>query len=154
MNDILWTMATSSLALSIVAVVSLAALVVGYFPLLKYFPVIGPYVAAAKLVSYIQIGLLCLLIGARIADERQEVKDLNSIVEAKTIDLNATVEAEKEASDARDQLAKQEAADQERIAGYETALKARPGNCTLTIDDRDRMRQRKPSRLPLAPAGN
>jgi len=42
-GDIFWTIATSYPALCFDGVVLLAALVVGYFPLLKYFPVIGPW---------------------------------------------------------------------------------------------------------------
>jgi hypothetical protein len=141
-SDLFWDVATSYSALCFVAAVLLAALVVGYFPLLKYFPVIGPYVPVARLVAIFAIGLLGFLAGFRISDERDAIKDLKSEIEAKTIDLNATVEAEDEANKARALLAKQAEANQERIAGYEEALKKRPvGDCILTDDDRKWMRK-------------
>lgn len=147
MSDVFWNIATSYPALCFDAVVLLAALVVGFFPLLNYVPVIGPYVPVARLVAILMSGLLAFLVGFRIADERDAMKDLKSEVEAKTIDLDATVEAEKEASAARALLAAQAVADQERIAGYEKALKARPvGDCILTDDDRSWMRKPPASR--------
>jgi hypothetical protein len=141
-SDLFWDVATSYTALCFVAAVLLAALVVGYFPLLEYFPVIGPYVPVARLVAILAFGLLGFLVGFRISDEREAMKNLKSEVEAKTIDLNATVEAEDQANAARTELAKQAIADQERIAGYEEAIKKRPvGDCVLTDDDRKWMRK-------------
>jgi hypothetical protein len=141
-SDIFWTIATSYMALCFDAVLLLAALVVGYFPLLKYLPVIGPYVPVARLIATIMLVLMSFLIGFRISDEREAIKNLKSEVEAKTIDLNATVEAEDQANAARTELAKQAIADQERIAGYEEVLKKRPvGDCVLTDDDRKWMRK-------------
>jgi hypothetical protein len=142
MADIFWTIATSYTALCFDAVVLLAALVVGYFPLLRYFPVIGPYVPEARFMAIVMIALMAFLIGFRISDEREAMKNLKSEVEAKTIDLNATVDAENEANAARIELAQQAVADQKRIEGYEAALKSRPnGACALTDDDRKWMRK-------------
>ena len=76
--DAFWWVAYSYVSLSIIGLILLAALVVGYFPLLKYFPVIGPYVLVGKLVSFIAVALLCFLVGARTADERQEIKHLQA----------------------------------------------------------------------------
>ncbi len=65
MVDLFWTVATSYVVLGLVGLILLAALVVGYFPLLKWFPVIGSYVPVARLVSTLAMGLLCLLLGFR-----------------------------------------------------------------------------------------
>jgi hypothetical protein len=142
MADIFWTIATSYPALCVDAVVLLAALVVGYFPLLKYFPVIGPYVPEARFMALVMIVLMAFLVGFRISDEREAMKNLKSEVEAKTVDLNATIDAENDANAARIELAQQAVADQKRITDYEAALKLRPnGVCALTDDDRKWMRK-------------
>src|SRR4051794_34070513 len=133
MVDFFWDIATSSAALGLVGLVLLAALVVGYFPLLKWLPIVGPYVPVARLVVILTAALLCFLIGFRVADERAEALNLRNKVEAMAIDLEAADEAAKESDKAKAELAKQAQADQERIEKYEAALKARPdGGCVLT----------------------
>ena len=52
MASLFWTVATSYAALTIDGVILLVCLIVGYFPLAKYLPVVGPYVEAAKLVEF------------------------------------------------------------------------------------------------------
>jgi hypothetical protein len=44
-----WNVATSKLALGLDGFLFLLALVVGYLPLVKYLPVIGPFVPTARL---------------------------------------------------------------------------------------------------------
>ena len=147
MGDLFWDIATSYLALAIDGVVLIAALVVGYFPLLKYLPAIGPYVPAAKLVSFLMAGLMCFLIGFRVSDDRAEAKTLRSEIAARTIDLNAAQDAARQADEARAQLAEQTKQDQERIADYEKALKARPdAACALNDDDLRWLHDGKPGR--------
>lgn len=147
MGDIFWDIATSYVMLSAIGAVFVAALVVGYFPLLKWFPVIGQYVPVARLVVLIAAGLLCFLVGFRVSDGRAEAKNLRSIIEANNIDLEAASEAAKEADRAKAELEKQAQADQERIERYEAALKARPdGGCALTDDDLRWLRNDKTGR--------
>lgn len=136
MSDVFWDIAVSYPALCFVAVVLLAALIVGYFPLLKYLPVLGPYVPVARLAAFLAVGLLCFLVGFRISDEREAAKNLKSELAAKTVDLQAANDAYEQSAMERTELANQAKADQERIAGYETVLKDRPsGGCELTADD-------------------
>lgn len=136
MGDLFWDIATSSPVLGIIGLVLAAALVVGYFPLLKWFPVIGQYVPAARLVVIIAAALLCFLVGFRLSDEREEAKSLRLKIEAQSIDLEAAEDAAKQADAARAELAKQAQDDQERIADYAEQLKKRPnGACTLGPDD-------------------
>lgn len=77
-TDWMWWIAYSYVSLAAIGIVLIAALVVGYFPLLKWFPIIGPYVPVGKLVSLLAASLLCFLVGARTADERQEAKQLKA----------------------------------------------------------------------------
>ena len=116
MGDLFWDIATSSPVLWFVAAVLGAALIVGYFPLLKWLPMIGQYVPVARLVVILTAALLCFLIGFRVADERAETAALRNKVAAQAIDLEAADEAAKESDKAKAELAEQAKADQERIA--------------------------------------
>ncbi len=136
MADAFWNFATSSWMLGIDGLILAAALIVGYIPLGKYMPVIGPYVPVAKLISFLMAALICFLIGFRISDEREEAKSLKIQLAAKQVDLEAANDAAEQAQMARDELAKQAQSDQERIADYAEQLKKRPnGACTLSPDD-------------------
>lgn len=144
MADMFWNIATSSVVLGFIGLILTAALVVGYFPLLKWFPVIGQYVPAARLVVVIAAAMLCFLVGFRLSDEREEAKSLKMQLAAKEIDLTAAQNATDQADAARAELAKQARDDQERIADYAEQLKKRPnGACTLGPDDFDGVRDRK-----------
>jgi hypothetical protein len=134
--DWFWWLATSHIALSIVATLLVAALVVGFVPFLKYAPVIGPYVPVAKLAAFLSFGLLCALLDRRSADTRAELSQLR-------LDLAFS----------QSQLANQKAAaaDKARLAAasgaaavdaqmkandYEQRLASRPlGGCALDDDD-------------------
>lgn len=72
--SIFWTVATSYIVLGAVGVILVAALIVGYFPLLKWFPVIGEYVPVGKLVSLLAMGLLCGLLAVRMTSERYDAR--------------------------------------------------------------------------------
>jgi len=135
-GDLFWDIATSGPVLSLLALVLLAAAIVGYFPLLKWFPVIGQYVAAARLVLILVAALICFLLGFRVSDQRAEAAALRARLEAAHVDLEAADQAAKQADKARAELAEQAQADQERIADYAEQLKKRPnGACTLGPDD-------------------
>lgn len=136
MGDFFWDIATSSPVLGAVAAILGAALVVGYFPLLKWFPVVGQYVPAARLAVILSAALLCFLVGFRVSDEREEAKSLRLQLAAKQVDIDAANDAAAEADEARQKLAEQASTDQKRIAYYATQLKRRPnGACALTPDD-------------------
>ena len=85
MGDIFWDVATSFPALGLNGLLLLVAGVVGWFPLLKYLPGIGAYVPAARLVAVLVALLICFLVGFRVADEREEAKNLRvTIARAKS----------------------------------------------------------------------
>lgn len=79
--------ATSFLALGLNGALLLVAGVVGWFPLLRYLPGIGSYVPAARLVAALVALLICFLVGFRVADEREEAKNLRATVTALEADL-------------------------------------------------------------------
>jgi hypothetical protein len=72
--SIFWAVTTSYIVLGLVGAILVGALVVGYFPLLKWFPVVGQYVPVGKLVSLLAMGALCGLLGVRMTAERYDAK--------------------------------------------------------------------------------
>lgn len=126
MTDLFWDVATSYPVLGLIGAVFVAALVVGYFPLLKWFPMIGQYVPAARLVVLIAAGLLCFLIGFRVSDGREEAKRLSDSLKFKQLELDtqketaATAERLRKAAEANaDNLAK-------KVQTYEDELAKKP----------------------------
>lgn len=98
MTDLFFDIATSAPALGFDVLLLLAALVVGHVPFGKYMPVIGPYVPVARLVAPIAAALLFFFLGARVMDERQELKNLRATLLTKQADIAA---AAKSAADAK-----------------------------------------------------
>lgn len=131
MSDFLWHLATA-----IVLILLLASLVVGWFPLIKWFPVVGDYARTAQLAAL----LLCVAIGGiagyRYSARQATIKSLQSKLDAAKLDLSLSEDA---AADAHRQNIELQIKDQDnaqRIKEYENSLKARPNaNCTLTPDD-------------------
>ncbi|HMN11776.1 MAG TPA: hypothetical protein PKD55_05565 [Bellilinea sp.] len=131
-----WDVATSSIVLSMIALLLIAALVVGYFPLLKWFPVLGQYVPVARLASILVAALLSFLFGYKVADDRAATAALRNELAVARIDLAAAHKAADQADAARRELAAQSITDQVRIEKYAEELKKRPNAaCTLTDDD-------------------
>jgi hypothetical protein len=97
MTSVIIAIVTSYWVLGTIGLVLLAALVVGYFPLLKWFPVLGQYVPVAKLVSLLVTGLLCLLIGVRAMNDHyslQQARDRIELLERRTSAVNSANEHE------------------------------------------------------------
>jgi hypothetical protein len=137
MTDWLWWLATSDGVLSLIALVLVVAFVVGHIPLAKLLPVVGPYVVLARFVALLALGLLCFLVGARIADERAEVAQLKRSVEWQKIQLEAQDAAAADAERLRkDAEARADAANQ-RVIDYEDKLSKQPAGCGCALDDAD-----------------
>lgn len=134
--DILWDIATSWPVLGAIVAVFAASLVVGYFPLLKWFPVVGQYVPVARLVVLLSAALLCFLVGFRVSDDRAEAKSLRLQLEAKQVDIDAANDAARKADAARADLAERAQISEKKVEDYAEQLKRRPNSsCTLTPDD-------------------
>lgn len=134
MGDWFWEIATSYFALAIIGTLLAAELVVGYFPLLKWLPILGDYVRLAKLLSFASLAILSLLIGFRISDEREEAKSLRLQLAAKSIDINAAnAAADRHDADVAKSAERLKNADQ-RIAQYADELKKRPVDPKKPLD--------------------
>ena len=137
MSDLIWSLATSYLVLSIIGIILLAALVVGYFPLAKYLPVIGPYVEAAKLIAFLLFGVLMFLIATRLSDERAEVKRLKTDLAFTQLQLNTQKRTAEQAQKLREQAEQQAAEANQKVTDYEDRLAKSPSGCGCSFDDDD-----------------
>jgi hypothetical protein len=137
MIDLFWSVATSYLTLSIIGIVLLAALIVGYFPLAKYLPVIGPYVEAAKLIAFLLFGLLAFLVGVRITDERAALKQVKQDLAFSQLQLDAQKQSAETADKLRQEA--QQLAEQanQKVTEYEAELAKQPAGCGCNFDDGD-----------------
>ena len=137
MIDLFWSVMTSYLALSIIGIVLLAALVVGYFPLAKYLPVIGPYVEAAKLIAFLLFGLIAFLIGVRITDERATLKQVKQDLAFSQLQLDAQKQSAETADKLRQQAEQQAEQANQKVTEYEAQLAKQPAGCGCNFDDGD-----------------
>jgi len=137
MIDLFWSVATSYLALSIIGIVLLAALIVGYFPLAKYLPVIGPYIETAKLIAFLLFGLLAFLIGVRITDERAALKQVKQDLAFSQLQLNAQKQSAETADKLRQQAEQQAEQANQKVTDYEAQLAKQPAGCGCNFDDGD-----------------
>jgi len=137
MTDLIWSLATSYLALSIIGIVLLAALIVGYFPLASYLPVIGPYVRVAKLIAFLLFGVLSFLIATRLSDERAEVKRLKTDLAFTKLQLDTQKQTAEQAQKLRDEAEKQAAEANQKVTDYEDRLAKSPSGCGCSFDDDD-----------------
>ena len=121
MIDLFWAVATSYLVLGLVGAVFTAAAIVGYFPLLKWFPIIGEYVPVGKLVTLLMASLFCFLLGVRVTNEREAAKNLRS--------ENATLKADIQTTkDAAEYYSMQYRDDEKQLQELEAKITAIPKN--------------------------
>ncbi|MFZ5692465.1 MAG: hypothetical protein ACOY5F_14545 [Pseudomonadota bacterium] len=137
MSWLLWAIATSDLALMIGVIVLVAALVVGFAPLLDRLPVIAPYVPLARLVAFAMLFLLGLSVGHRLADESAALAQARTDLAFKDLELDAQRQSAEIAAKLRaDAEAKAGEADK-KVSDYEARLAKRPANDACALDDGD-----------------
>lgn len=138
MGDWFWDIATSAIALGLLAVILAAAFLVSHVPALvqRFMPSLVPYTKAAALVQLIAAAALFFLIGFRISDERAETKQLKTELAWNQNQL----EQQKATAEDAERIATEKAAEAEtlkaKVDDYEATLAKQPvGACAL--DDAD-----------------
>jgi hypothetical protein len=124
--SVFWDVATSSLALGGDGVVILIVSAIGWLPLVRWLPVIGPYVPTARLVAVLVALVLAFMLGHRAADERATVQNLRTALATKQADIEI---AGKSAADASMRANRIEAQAKERHddnAAYIGKLESNP----------------------------
>ena len=146
-DDWIWDLATSTTALSIVAAILIASLIVSHLPLMKMIPAVAPYVILAGFVAYLALADLGLCIGFRIADERAETQRLkielawhkNELEQQKATAEDAARIASEKSVEA-DEL-------KSKVDDYEATLSKQPvGACALDDADVGGLRAFRPAR--------
>lgn len=137
MADLFWTVATSHVALSGLAVLLLAGLVVGFAPLLRWVPGLAPYVLLARLVAFLTLAALAFLIGFRAADERAEVKQLKADLAFSRLQLDAQRQTADTAARLRAAAEADAATANQKVSDYEQRLSTLPADCGCALDDGD-----------------
>ncbi|MBR0700188.1 hypothetical protein JQ599_09775 [Bradyrhizobium diazoefficiens] len=141
MSGLFWDLATSDVALAIVAAIMVAAFVVSRIPLVSMIPAVAPYVVFAGFVTYLALTSLALCVGYRLSDERAAMRQLKVDLAWRENEL----EQQKATAEDKERLANEKAAEAEELKGkvdeYEQRLAAQPvGDCGLDDSDLDGLR--------------
>lgn len=137
MADLLWLVATSDAVLWILTTLFLAGLVVGFAPLLRWMPVLAPYVMLARLVALVALAILAFLIGFRVADERAEVKRLKADLAFKQLQLDNEKATAETAARLRAEAEAEAATANQKVTDYEERLAKQPAGDGCDLDDGD-----------------
>lgn len=137
MASLFWTIATSYTALIIDSVVLLVALVVGYFPLARYLPIVGPYVETAKLLFAVMLFVTGVVIGHRIADESAELARVKTDLAFSKLQLDAQKQSAETAAKLRADAETQAQTANQKVKDYEDRLSKLPAKCGCDFDDDD-----------------
>lgn len=145
MSETFWSIATSDVALTIVAVIMAAAFVISHLPVVRDLPAVKPYAIAAGVIAYLALADLALCIGYRIADEQAETARLKTELAWN----KGQLKQQKATADDAERIAQEKAAEAEELKGkvsdYEKALEATAAAnpqsaCALSDDDVARLR--------------
>ncbi|MHB0785566.1 hypothetical protein [Bradyrhizobium sp. 5.13L] len=121
----------------VLGVVLVAALVVGFAPLLGRFPVIGAYVPLARLVALLLLFVIGLCVGHRSADESAALAQARTDLAFTQLELSTQRQTAETAAKLRaDAEAKADEADK-KVSDYEAELAKRPANDACTLDGGD-----------------
>ncbi len=141
MSRLFWELATSDVALAIVAALLVACFVLSRLKVVAFIPQLAPYTVLAGFLVYLLLADLALCIGFRIADERAQLNQLRIELAWRDNEL----EQQKATAEDADRIAREKAAEAEELKGkvsdYEDRLAALPpGNCALDDADLDGLR--------------
>jgi len=143
MSGFLWTLVTSDVFLAALGVLILAAVVVGYFPIVSSIAALRGYVTTARFALLLFVGAAAFLVGFRVADDRAEVAALrekiaakDNMIQVKNMELLLSQQMADQADLERKAAAARAEAAQDEINDYAERLQARPNAaCLLGPDD-------------------
>lgn len=139
--DLLWSAATSDLALAGLGVLALAAGAVAILPARLLPASVAPYVLLARVSFCALLFVFGLLSGHRMADERAEAARLKIDLAFQRAQLDAQRAAAEDAARLRREAEARAHDLDRRVADYEAKLSAAPsGACDLDERDVDGLR--------------
>jgi hypothetical protein len=137
MAPFFWAIATSDLAFWIGALILLASAVVGWFPLLRWFPVLGAYVPLARAVFVVMLFLIGVCLGHRLADESAALKQAQQDLAFSRLQLDAQRQSADTANKLRVDAEAKAATANQKVTDYEERLSKLPESCGCALDDDD-----------------
>jgi hypothetical protein len=137
MASFFWAIVTSGLAFWIGGIVLMASAVVGWFPLLRWFPVLGAYVPLARAVFVVMLFLVGVCLGHRLADESAALKQAQQDLAFSRLQLDAQRRSADVADKLRADAEAKVATANQKVIDYEERLSKLPENCGCALDDDD-----------------
>jgi hypothetical protein len=143
MTDLFWNAATSTVTLSLVGLVLLAAFLVAHVPGIveRVWPQAYVYAKAAALVQVLAAALLFFLVGFRVADERAETRQLKNDLTFKEIQIENSEATAKEAERLKAEAEAKADEAKEKLDDFRKRFGDRPeAVCAFNADDLERLR--------------
>lgn len=137
MASFFWSVVTSDLAFWIGGIILMAAAVVGWFPLLRWFPVLGAYVPLARAVFMVMLFLVGVCLGHRLADESAALKQAQQDLAFSRLQLDAQRQSADTAAKLRADAEAKAATANQKVTEYEERLSKLPESCGCAFDDGD-----------------
>ena len=137
MGALFWSIVTSDLAFWIGGIVLLVSAVVGWFPLLKWFPVLGSYVPLARAVFVIMLFAVGVCLGHRMADETAALKQARQDLVFQRLQLDAQKQSAETAARLRAEAEASAETANQKVKDYEERLAKLPETCGCGLTDDD-----------------
>lgn len=137
MSSFFWSIVTSDLAFWVGGIVLIASAVVGWFPLLRWFPVLGAYVPLARAVFVTVLFLMGVCFGYRLADESAALKQVQQDLAFARLQLDAQRQSADTAAKLRAEAEAKAATANQKVIEYEDRLSKLPEACGCALDDAD-----------------
>lgn len=137
MASFFWAIVTSDLAFWIGGTILMVSAVVGWFPLLRWFPVLGAYVPLARAVFAVMLFVIGVCLGHRLADESAALKQAKQDLAFSQLQLDAQRQTADTATKLRADAEAKAATANQKVTDYEERLSKLPESCGCAFDDGD-----------------
>ncbi|WP_434888745.1 hypothetical protein [Bradyrhizobium sp. HKCCYLS2038] len=134
LSALFWKFAASDFALTLDLSGLLASAGVGYLPMVRFLPIVGPYVQAARVGALVLALVVAFVFGFRGSDERDAVLILRDTLALRTRELDAAKKAAEDAKRRADEIEAAATSQRQSDADYIGSLQAKPA-CALGDDD-------------------
>jgi hypothetical protein len=142
-----WDIATSHPVLLLLGAVTVAAFVVGHFPVIGRVPALAPYVVLSRFVSVLTAALLMFLIGFRVADNRAERAQMEFELNWQRLQLEQQEATAKDAERLKDEAENAARQAKGKLDDYRRRFGDNPDAvCAFTPDDLEQLRKLRRSR--------
>jgi hypothetical protein len=125
-GDFLWDIAISQPVLVALALLAVAAFLVGHIPVIGSIPAVAPYVVLARVAAIVFVAALLFLLGFRVADKRADLREAKFEIAWKDKQIEDAEASAKDAQQFADQNKERADALQTEVDSYVARLNAAP----------------------------